>query len=121
MTNEESDRDDGYICEDCGNELELEPGKENEKVYACRYCFGCLIATQRKLVGGVRTKSPFEEQNKIFELPTFNGYTVDLRLKQFRKVAGHESIEFIEFDSVQGKVLLFDMRLHLIELYEGFE
>lgn len=37
------------------------------------------------------------------KLPEFNGYTVDVRLKQFRKVSNHNSIEFVDFDSKKGK------------------
>ncbi len=39
-------------------------------------------------------------------LPVFNGYTVDVRLKQFRKVNNDASIAFIDFDSEKGKRLL---------------
>jgi len=43
----------------------------------------------------------------VKELPKFKGYTVDERLKQFRKVDREEpSIEFVEFDSDKGKELL---------------
>ena len=43
----------------------------------------------------------------VTKLPEFKGYTVDERLRQFRKV-DHEkpSIEFVEFDSEKGKKLL---------------
>jgi hypothetical protein len=43
----------------------------------------------------------------VTKLPEFKGYTVDERLKQFRKV-DHEkpSIEFVEFNSEKGKKLL---------------
>jgi hypothetical protein len=44
------------------------------------------------------------------KLPEFKGYTVDERLKEFRKVVHGESIEFIAFDSLQGKRLLEEMR-----------
>lgn len=53
-----------------------------------------------------------------FELPTFKGYTIDKRLKQFRKVTGHESIEFIEFDSQEGFELLEEMREYFDFLYK---
>ena len=33
------------------------------------------------------------------KLPTFNGYTVDARLKEFRKVEYGKSLEFIPFES----------------------
>ncbi|MCX6706894.1 MAG: hypothetical protein NT001_02015 [Candidatus Woesearchaeota archaeon] len=41
------------------------------------------------------------------KLPEFKGYTVDLRLKQFRKI-DHKNmkITFIDFDSKEGKRLL---------------
>lgn len=39
-------------------------------------------------------------------LPTFKGYTVDIRLKQFRKMIFGQMPEFINFDSPQGKLIL---------------
>ena len=43
----------------------------------------------------------------VKELPKFKGYTVDERLKQFRKVDREKpSIEFVDFDSEKGKKLL---------------
>jgi hypothetical protein len=39
------------------------------------------------------------------ELPKFEGWTIDERLRQFRKVTfgkGGPSIEFVEFDSPKG-------------------
>ena len=39
-------------------------------------------------------------------LPIFKGYTVDARLGQFRKVFKSGAIEFLEFDSEKGDVLL---------------
>ena len=50
----------------------------------------------------------------IVVLPTFKGYTVDYRLKEFRRVdmSTHsmDSIEFIPFDSPKGRKLLKEMR-----------
>ena len=43
-------------------------------------------------------------------LPEFNGYTVDFRLKEFRKVVYGKSIEFIPFESKKGKKLLRKMK-----------
>ncbi len=48
-------------------------------------------------------------------LPVFKGYTVDVRLRQFRKVApGHRhrwpGIEFVDFESPKGQRLLRQMR-----------
>jgi len=43
----------------------------------------------------------------VKELPTFKGYTVDERLKQFRKVDMEDpSIDFVDFDSEEGRDLL---------------
>jgi hypothetical protein len=42
-------------------------------------------------------------------LPTFKGYTVDFRLKQFRLAIPHEVLEFIEFDSEEGQALFSEM------------
>jgi len=39
------------------------------------------------------------------KLPVFEGYTVDVRLKQFRKV-NNEKIQFIDFDSPNGEKIL---------------
>ena len=39
-------------------------------------------------------------------LPTFEGYTVDIRLKEFRKADPQQELEFIPFDSPQGDRLL---------------
>ncbi len=56
-----------------------------------------------------------------FELPTFKGYTVDARLRQFRKVSHGESpqIEFIDFNSEEGQGLLEEMKEYFEFLYEG--
>ena len=42
-------------------------------------------------------------------LPSFEGCTVDLRLKQFRRVHDDGWIDFIEFDSPEGIELLIRM------------
>jgi hypothetical protein len=39
------------------------------------------------------------------KLPTFKGYTVDIKLKQFRKIRG-KSIVFTDFSSKEGDELL---------------
>ncbi len=52
---------------------------------------------------------------KHMPLPTYKGYTVDYRLKQFRMVhpgdciCGGGDIEFIEFSSEKGDILLSEM------------
>lgn len=43
----------------------------------------------------------------INKLPTFKGYTVDVRLKEFRKTSlADGSLEFIPFSSIKGEELL---------------
>lgn len=44
------------------------------------------------------------------ELPEFNGYTVDHRLREFRKLNYGELPEFIPFDSKRGIELLEEMK-----------
>ena len=39
-------------------------------------------------------------------LPTYKGYTVDIRLKEFRKAVWGEEVEFIPFDSEKGQKLM---------------
>jgi len=39
------------------------------------------------------------------KLPIFQGYTVDVRLKEFRKIKS-QNIKFIRFNSIEGKKLL---------------
>ncbi len=46
----------------------------------------------------------------ITVLPTFKGYTVDERLKEFRKVPYDELPEFISFESEKGSQLLTEYR-----------
>ena len=69
----------------------------------------------RKLIGSAQVHSEdlntsatkSEEVKMVKELPTFKGYTVDERLKQFRKVdRSKPSIDFVEFDSEKGQELL---------------
>ncbi len=43
----------------------------------------------------------------VTKLPEFKGYTVDKRLKKFRKVDHDKpSIDFVDFDSEEGQELL---------------
>ena len=43
-------------------------------------------------------------------LPTFNGYTVDMRLREFRKAIPDVTLEFIPFDSSEGIKLLDELK-----------
>lgn len=46
----------------------------------------------------------------VKELPKFKGYTVDVRLREFRKINYGEIPEYIPFDSPKGQQLLSEMR-----------
>ena len=46
-------------------------------------------------------------------LPTFEGYTVDARLREFRKAVYGEVLEFVPFASPKGQVLLRALRAHV--------
>lgn len=46
------------------------------------------------------------QDNMVKALPIFKGYTVDVRLRQFRKASPQEGMEFIDFASPQGDDLL---------------
>ena len=41
----------------------------------------------------------------VKKLPIFEGFTVDVRLKQFRKIT-KKDILFINFDSIEGEKIL---------------
>ena len=48
-----------------------------------------------------------QEVKMVTKLPEFKGYTVDERLKQFRKVDMEKpSIDFVDFNSEEGQELL---------------
>lgn len=49
----------------------------------------------------------------VRELPKFKGYTVDERLKEFRKAEYGKTLEFIPFDSPKGQKLLEEMRAEI--------
>lgn len=65
-----------------------------DEVYICELC---QLAYQPETINGVRT------------LKKFKGYTVDLRLQQFRKSVYRKSLAFIPFSSPKGKKLLAQM------------
>jgi hypothetical protein len=65
-----------------------------DEVYICELC--------------QRAYEP-EEINGVRKLKEFQGYTVDLRLQQFRKMEYGKSAEFIDFASPTGRKLLDQM------------
>jgi len=46
----------------------------------------------------------------VTKLQVFKGYTVDYRLKEFRKAIPEKCLEFVAFESSKGKRLLAQMR-----------
>jgi len=49
-------------------------------------------------------------------LPTFKGYTVDMRLKEFRRAIPDVTLEFIPFNSAKGKKMLEELKLFAQEI-----
>ena len=45
-------------------------------------------------------------------LPTFKGYTVDAKLRQFRSAKPDKPMEFIAFDSAKGRELLQELAVY---------
>ena len=43
-------------------------------------------------------------------LPIFKGYTVDIRLKEFRRAIPEVTLEFISFNSPEGEKLLNELK-----------
>lgn len=43
-------------------------------------------------------------------LPTFKGYTVDMRLREFRRAIPDVTLGFIPFDSPEGKKLMEELK-----------
>ena len=54
--------------------------------------------------------------NEPYQLPTFKGYTVDMRLREFRKANFGEKLEFISFDRPEGKELLGRLKSFAVEV-----
>ena len=50
------------------------------------------------------------EVEEPHQLPTFKGYTVDMRLREFRKAKIGEKLEFIPFNSPEGKRLFAELK-----------
>jgi len=46
----------------------------------------------------------------LHRLPEFKGYTIDRRLREFRRIVLGEMPEFVPFDSEKGKELVAEMR-----------
>jgi len=51
-------------------------------------------------------------------LPTFKGYTVDLRLREFRRAIPDVTLDFIPFNSPEGKKLLDELKTFAVEIID---
>ena len=49
-------------------------------------------------------------------LPTFKDYTVDMRLKEFRRAIPEVTLEFIPFNSPDGQKLLAELKVFAREI-----
>ena len=49
-------------------------------------------------------------------LPTFKGFTVDLRLQEFRRAIPDVTLEFNSFDSPKGEKLLDELKVFASEI-----
>lgn len=78
-------------------------------LYVCDRC-GRIIDFETRIVVG-------RKQDVITprRLPEFEGYTVDARLRQFRKVPTDQLPEFIEFASPEGEEVLERLYRALID------
>jgi hypothetical protein len=52
----------------------------------------------------------------VYIHPTFKGYTVDMRLREFRKAIPDVTLEFIPFVSPKGKKLLEELQELALEI-----
>lgn len=49
-------------------------------------------------------------------LPTYKGYTVDMRLKEFRRAIPDVALDFIPFNSPRGRELLEELKSFAVEI-----
>ena len=73
-----------------------------EDIHLCELCLQAY-EPEEVVPGGIR------------KLKTFNGYTVDLRLQEFRKIPYGKLPEFIEFTSPKGQRLLALMHQEVMQ------
>ena len=73
-----------------------------EDIHLCELC-QLAYEPEEVVPGGIR------------KLKTFNGYTVDLRLQEFRKVPYGKLPEFIAFTSTKGQTLLAQMHVEALQ------
>lgn len=80
------------LCPVCGGPLVYMGTLGRKKWYRCRNC-------------GMEVGGPSPR-----ELPKIRGYTIDERLREFRRLEPGKKMEYVPFDSPKGKELLEEMR-----------
>ncbi len=73
-----------------------------DNIHLCELC-QLAYEPEEVVPGGIR------------KLKEFRGYTVDLRLHEFRKMTFGELPEFIEFTSTKGQRLLAQMHVEAVQ------
>ena len=63
----------------------------------------------REVFGDIEPDEQIGDEQS-YQLPTFKGYTVDMRLREFRKATLGEKLEFIPFNSSEGKKLFEELK-----------
>ena len=96
------------ICGACAPADLLEGGKFFERIEWLREHYKVVHPGKWGRHGN---SVPAVEERLPRELQTFKGYTVDYRLKEFRKAEHGKTLEFIPFDSPKGQELLKLMQL----------
>ena len=54
----------------------------------------------------------------VYILPTFKGYTVDMRLREFRRAIPDVVFEIIPFNSPKGKELLEELKSFAVQVID---
>ena len=54
----------------------------------------------------------------VYMLPTFKGYTVDMRLREFRRAIPDVVFEIIPFNSPKGKELLDELKTFAVQVID---
>jgi hypothetical protein len=96
----EPDRDGFVPCTWQGEDVQPTPAAWTEPLYRCDRC-GRIIDQETGLVIGSTGQVTSPRR-----LPVFRGYTVDVRLREFRRVEPGRRLVFVPFDSPRGRRLL---------------
>jgi len=84
---------------------ERDSERKNKKAHLFAITTKIVLRVSESFGDKVINKLRLNKSMSVKQLPIFKGYTVDVRLKQFRKIVGQKII-FVEFESVKGEKLL---------------